>query len=111
MTIPALDFGSVCLLVGGLLGGLCRALLGTQKTLSRRTVLDVLMGAAVAVIVPAFADRLFALKLSGEGALAYLSGGFLIGGFGNYIIVAILWRVGVFKQDARADAPENGDKK
>ena len=102
---------SVWLCVGGLAGAAVRVLAGTQDNWSRRSVLAVLMGGALAVLVPALAPLLGISLPATLDRLTYAAAGFVIGGFGNYLIVALLWRFGIFKSDVRAtklNGPGNG---
>lgn len=101
-----LDATSWLLLLGGLLGGFLRAALGQGGTWRRRTVLDIVTGGAFAVIVPQLVRYFGQLDLVGP-PLFWLSGGVMIGLFGNYVLVAVLWRIGVFRSDPRADKPQN----
>ena len=99
---------SAWLFVGGVAGGALRVLLGQQRNWSRRSLFDVLMGGALAVIVPAITPMLGVSLPATLDRLTYAAAGFVIGGFGNYLIVALLWRFGIFKTDVRADKP-NGN--
>ncbi|MBI4637665.1 MAG: hypothetical protein HY727_15110 [Candidatus Rokubacteria bacterium] len=97
---------SLWLLLGGMAGALLRAVLGQQRTWSRRSALDILTGGALAVVLPALAGALGVALPTGLDRLVYLCAGFVLGGFGNYILVALLWRFGVFREDPRAARPE-----
>ena len=96
-----LDATSWLLLLGGLLGGLLRAALGQGQIWRRRTLLDVVTGGAFAVLVPQLVKYFGSLDLVGP-PLFWVAGGMMIGLFGNYVLVAVLWRFGVFKADPRA---------
>jgi hypothetical protein len=98
---------SVQLFLGGLLGGFLRALFGRGKTWERILVLHVFSGAFFAVLVPNAYKYWAGSELTGS-ALFWMSAGVFIGLFGNFIVVAALWRLGVFKDDPRASTPENG---
>ena len=97
---------SAWLLLGGMAGALLRAFLGQQRTLSRRTALDVLTGGALAVVLPALSGVLGVTLPPTLDRLVYVCAGFVIGGFGNYILVALLWRCGIFREDPRAAKPD-----
>ena len=104
-----LDATSWLLLLGGLAGGLLRAVLGRGPTWRRRTLVDVVAGGAFAVLVPQTVKYFGQLDLIGP-PLFWLAGGLMIGLFGNYVLVAVLWRLGIFKDDPRAAKPDgNGE--
>src|SRR3990167_892917 len=109
VSAAGVSHSSTWLFVGGVAGATLRAMLGQQRTWSRRSLLDVLMGGAFAVIVPALTPILGVSLPATLHPLTYIAAGFVIGGFGNYLIVALLWRFGVFKQDVRADKPNGND--
>ena len=109
VSAAVVSHSSTWLFAGGVAGAALRALLGQQRTWSRRSLLDILMGGALAVIVPALTPILGVSMPATLDRLTYMAAGFVIGGFGNYLIVALLWRFGVFKQDVRADKPNGND--
>lgn len=95
---------SLLLLIGGLLGGLAHGWLAEQVTWSRRTVYDVLVSGAVAVIAPASLAWFAHIELIGPPVFL-ISFGFCVGLSGNYVLIAALWKFGVFKDDPRAFGP------
>ena len=111
VSAAVVSHSSTWLFAGGVAGAALRALLGPQRTWSRRRLLDVLMGGALAVLVPALTPLLGISLPATLDRLTYAAAGFVIGGFGNYLIVALLWRFGIFKSDVRAtklNGPGNG---
>ena len=96
------------LLLGGFLGAFLRVALGQHQTWHRRTILSIVMGGATAVVLPSLGGWLGAPIPVGQPPLVYISAGVVIGGFGDYILVALLWRAGVFKSDVRAEKPNGG---
>ena len=101
------------LLVGGMLGAFLRVLLSDSETWRRSTILHAIMGGFTAVLLPWLLKVL--PPLVGASAVEVIgppvflvSFGVVMGGFGNYVLVAALWRLGVFKEDARAAKPSNG---
>ena len=104
------------LLVGGMLGAFLRVLLSDSETWRRSTILHAIMGGFTAVLLPWLFKVLPPLAgmtpVEIVGPPTFLvSFGVVMGGFGNYALVALLWRFGVFKNDPRADKPDNGDVK
>lgn len=108
------------LLFGGILGGFVRHYAGQTVRVGAHwwesfvnmfrqkwTLWHILSGGALAVMVPRIFERMYNVDLIGP-PLFLLLVGFLVGGFGNYVFVALLWRFGVFKDDPRANKPENG---
>jgi len=96
---------SVELLAGGLFGGFIRALFGHGPTWERILVLHIVSGAVTAVLLPNVYKYLNHAELIGS-PIFWICAGIFIGLFGNYIIVAVLWRFGVFKTDPRAHRPD-----
>lgn len=116
------DQSTLLLFLGGLLGGLMRHYAGqTARTgdgyfsafmrmwRERWTLWHILSGGALAAIVPGIFKWYYQVALVGP-PLFLLCGGLLIGGFGNFILVAILWRFGIFKEDPRAAGPGDGEE-
>lgn len=106
MTVPTgLDPASLTLAGAAILGGLARAMMSKHPTVSRRTGLDVLVSGALGVIFP-----LFGVVPTKEATLLQLGAlGFIVGLFGSYFLAWALYKLGVFKEDIRADRPnENG---
>jgi hypothetical protein len=103
-----LDPITVALVAGGLVGAFFRAAFGQQKTVSRRTGFDLLMGGAVAGLLPQVCKWL-GVELTGP-VLFWFCAGIFVGGYGNLLVVAVLWRAGVFKAgtDPRADQVNGG---
>lgn len=95
------------LFVGGILGGFIRAFFGRGKTWERILVLHILSGAATAVLLPNAFVYLTGTAIKGS-PLFWVSAGMLTGLFGNFILVALLWRAGVFKEDPRPTTIDNG---
>lgn len=102
----------------GALGGLLRARASpTQKTLSRRTLVDLLMGGCGGILLPIFAPILNRVLFNDfqawtpvqQSALA-----FFVGCFGSYVWTLIAWRTGLIVTPAQAvteqkpDPPERG---
>lgn len=104
------------LLGGGMLGAFLRVLLSEAATWRRSTVLHAVMGGFAAVLLPWFFRVLpplvgaTAIEVVGP-PIFLLSFGVVMGGFANYILVALLYKIGVFKSDPRADKPQNGASK
>lgn len=107
MTLPAgIDQASVILAASAIVGGIARAAMGQHPTLSRRTVLDILMGGALGVIVP-----LFDVVPTKDATPAQLAAvGFLVGLFGSYVMLFALYKLKVFREDIRAARPDENGK-
>lgn len=97
------------LLVGGMLGAFLRVLLSEAATWRRSTILHAVMGGFTAVILPWLFKILAGIEIMGPPTFL-VSFGVVMGGFGNYVLVAVLWKLGVFREDARATKPNgNGE--
>ena len=103
-----LDAISLELFVGGMIGGFIRALAGRGPTWERLLALHIASGAATAVMVPNIYRYFLKAELIGA-PLFWVGVGMFVGLFGNYIVVAILWHCGVFKNDPRASRMHNGN--
>lgn len=115
------DPTALLLLFGGFLGGLARAWLSGHATgwcpwpaargvrwiqmPTRRTMYDILLAGAISVLAPTLGSTALHVTLVGP-PLFLLALGFVVGGFGNYVVVASLWKAGVFKDDPRASRPK-----
>lgn len=95
-----MDSISILLLIGGFLGGFLRAALGKGPTWEWLTVYHVLSGGAIAVLAPATIKWLTQTVFEGP-PLFWICGGFCVGLVGNYVLVAIMWKIGAFKNDPR----------
>lgn len=93
------------LLAGGMLGAFLRVWLSDSKTWQRSTILHAIMGGFTSVILPWLLKQLAGIEIVGPPVFL-ISFGVVMGGFGNYVLVAVLWKAGVFKEDARASKPE-----
>ncbi len=93
------------LLVGGMLGALLRVVLSESKTWKRSTILHAVMGGFAAVILPWLLRVLAGIEIVGPPTFL-VSFGVVMGGFANYVLVAALWKFGVFKADPRAEKPD-----
>ena len=103
------------LLLGGMLGAFLRVALSEAATWRRSTILHAVMGGFAAVLLPwllkVFPPLVGATAIEVIGPPIFLvSFGVVMGGFANYAIVALLWKLGVFKSDPRADTL-NGEAK
>ena len=102
------------LLAGGMLGAFLRVLLSDAPTWRRSTILHAVTGGFTAVLLP-WLFRVFPPLIGGApvdivGPPVFLiSFGVVMGGFGNYIIVALLWKLGIFKDDPRSTKPGHGE--
>lgn len=102
------------LLVGGMLGAFLRVALSDGATWRRATILHSIMGGFTAVLLPWLFRVLpplvgfAAVEIVGPPTFL-VSFGVVMGGFGNYVLVALLWRLGIFRSDPRANTPGNGD--
>ena len=92
------------LLLGGLLGAFLRVWLSDSPTWRRSTILHAVMGGFTAVMLPWLFRVLAGIEILGPPTFL-VSFGVVMGGFGNYVLVAVLWKIGVFKGDARAEKP------
>jgi hypothetical protein len=97
-----IDPVSLYLAIGGLVGGAVRAACGTQVTYSKRSLLDLVLGIAMAILLPLF--KIFP-DLSTAHPAQLLAMGFIIGVFGSYFLAWGLWRLGICKGDVRANKP------
>ena len=101
------------LLVGGMLGAFLRVLLSDNATWRRSTILHAVMGGFTTVLLPWMfrvlppLAGLTAVEIIGPPVFL-VSFGVVMGGFANYIMVALLWKFGVFRSDPRVDKPNGG---
>lgn len=95
--VLGLTWSALMLWLGGALGGFARALQSeTQKTFSRRTFYDVLVGGFTGLVIPIVAQRipLLSLDISKLTALDKAAIAFLVGAFGSLIWTSRGWRLG-----------------
>lgn len=115
------DVPSRLLGIGGLFGAFVRAYSGQTARRGRSwwqglielfkqrwTLMHVLSGGAIATLIPGVFQWYYKVTIAGP-PIFMLGLGFVVGVSGNFILVAALWKFGVFKDDPRAAVPENGD--
>lgn len=121
--VLGLTWTALMLFAGGALGGFCRAALSeTQKTRSKRTFVDCMLGGVIGVLLPVFGPKIITIIDIDVNKLTSLhqSGiAFLIGYGGTAAVTSLLWRFGIikpqqgplkFKEEPRTGVFYNTDK-